>query len=63
MFEYLDIAEDGNLDKVVQTKKSKLQKQAASESSHVLNEKDPVWETYKNMHIAEVVGSLSEEIN
>jgi hypothetical protein len=37
------VGEDGNLDKVIQTKKSKLQKQAASEVSHALSEKDPVW--------------------
>jgi hypothetical protein len=28
----------------------------------VLNEKDQVWERYKNMHIAEVLGGLTEEI-
>ena len=28
----------------------------------MLNEKDQVWERYKNMHIAEVLGGLTEEI-
>lgn len=63
VFEYLPIDdEDGKLDRVIKPQKSKKQKQAASENCHVLNEKDQVWERYKNMHIAEVLGGLTEEI-
>jgi head-tail adaptor len=56
------VTEDGKLDKVIKPQKSKKQRQAASEQIHKLDEKDQVWERYKNMHIAEVLGGLIEEI-
>jgi hypothetical protein len=28
---------------------------------HKLDEKDEIWQKYKNMHIAEVLGGLNEE--
>ena len=61
MFEYLPVPEDGTLDEVIKPQKSK-QRQAASENSHKLDEKNEVWEKYKNMHIAEVLGGLNDEI-
>jgi len=58
------VPESGSLDNVIQPQKgSKKQRQAASENSHTLDEKDSVWEKYKNMHIAEVLGGLNEDIN
>lgn len=62
VFEYLPVPESGSLDEVIKPQKSKKQRQAASENSHTLDEKDQVWEKYKNMHIAEVLGALNEEI-
>ena len=62
MFDYLPIPENGSLDEVIKPQKSKSQRQAASENSHKLDEKDSVWGKYKNMHIAEVLGALNDEI-
>jgi hypothetical protein len=56
------VPENGSLENVIKPQKSKNQRQAASESKRALNEKDSVWQKYKNMHIAEVIGSLNDEI-
>jgi syntaxin-binding protein 1 len=61
IFEYLPVTEDCTLDEVIKPQKSK-QRQAASEKSHKLDEKDEIWQKYKNMHIAEVYGGLNDEI-
>lgn len=62
IFDYLPIPENGSLDNVIKPQRSKTQKQAASESKKQLNEKDAVWEKYKNSHIADVIASLDEEV-
>ena len=63
VFDYLEIPEDGSLDKVIPPEKVRDKpKSTASENSHKLSEKDTVWQKYKTMHIAEVLGFLNDEI-
>ena len=58
--------EDGSLDMVIKPQKGAPAARgaggAASEKARKLDEKDEVWERYKNMHIAEVLGALNDEI-
>ena len=62
VFDFLDLPPDGTLDSVIPPQHSNSQKQAASENSHKLNDKDTVWQKHKTLHIAEVLGSLNEEV-
>lgn len=59
VFDYLPIPNDGSLDEVI---KKTSQKKGQPQASNKLDEKDQVWAKYKNMHIAEVVGGINEDV-
>ena len=54
VFDYLPVPENGSLESVIKGERN--------EKNRELNEKDEIWQKYKSSHIAEVIGSLNEEI-
>jgi hypothetical protein len=61
LFDYLPIPEDGSLEEVIK-KNSGKKNSGPAQPELKLTEKDQVWSKYKNMHIAEVVGGINEDV-